>query len=198
MIPEMGLGIVALFGTDGPESLITTSALDILIPAFEGWINEVEASTFVAPPEAHFDDVIGWYGLKGDYAASIHVYLDKVSGYPMMSIPDIADLGVLTPTPGEVHVNGTSDSASSPFVFNNQYSDALYCFSITLRGQDGLPLTFVDKKNGLFQGFQTEGVYGVEFVRMDSAARPKASLTKDSTTSQWLRSAFQAASQNLG
>ena len=198
MVPEMKLGIVALFGTDGRESLITTSALDILIPAFEGWINEVEASTFMAPSETHYDDVVGWYGIEGDDSASIHVYIDEVSGFPMMSIPDIAGLGVLTPTTEEeMHTRDISDTSSSAFVFNSQYSDALYCFSITMEGKDGLPLTFVDKKNGLFQGFQTEGVYGVEFVRMDSAAEPKASLTKSSTASQWLRSAFPAASQRL-
>ena len=198
MIPEMKLGIVALIGTDGSESLVTTSALDILIPAFESWINEVQASTFIAPSTSDYSDVVGWYGIEGDDAASIQVYLDTVSGFPMMSIPDIGGLGLLTPELDEAsRIGGELDSDTSSFVFNSQYSDTLYCFSTTLESIDGLPLKFFRKKNGVFQAFSTEGVFGVEFVRMDNERIFSSPLMEESGSKQWLRRAF-AASQQRG
>jgi CubicO group peptidase (beta-lactamase class C family) len=193
IIPELKLGIVALINCGTSESLITTSALDILIPAFEEWTNEMKASKFKSPHDAnYYNDLVGVYGIEGEAVARI--YVDEVSGYPMLSSPLIFPThGLLTPLTSNEAAFSDASSAST-FAYNELYSNLNSCFATTLNGMDGLPLTFVQNQDGKFQAFRADGkFYGLEFTRMDDDTKLLGGEESQRRASHWLRGVLQQA-----
>ena len=184
MIPELKLGIVALFNFPGRELMLTESALDILIPAFEEWTSEKKATEFRAPDSANYSNILGKYGLGGELLVQIHI--DDISGFPILSCPEFALYGLLTPM--KTKIDATKENESSLFIYSDLGSDVEYCFTITLDAFDGVPFTFVRERKGKYQAIRVDAMfYGVELVRMDEGTQLRKSLQTDRSSTRWLR-----------
>lgn len=197
MIPEMKLGLVILVNTIGVNvDVMASSAFDILVPAFEAWTNEQRVEKVRAPQDANFKDVVGIYGVEGQ--ALVKIYLDDISGLPMITAPLLILHGVLTPANATFSL-AEQDDASLSFVYNDMYSNPESCFTATLDAFDGLLFVFVDKRNGQFQAFRADGMfYGTELTRMEE--RVDLPLEYSSTKKEsfhWLRGVMEPPRMGL-
>jgi len=158
LVPELRLGVIGLtnFGLDG--SILTLGPLEILIPAFESWLNAMQAAYVPSLPK-FAPNAAGDYYYMDEYQFTIE--MSNFNGHPWLMVYALqtGEYGAL------LSFNTTNNNNDHKMFYKSFQWDTENCWLFVFNGLDGMLVDFDvnEATNEVYGVFLPDNYYGDEF-----------------------------------